>query len=103
MKRNVLWSERALADFEGQFAYIARDNLRNAILVADRIDHSVGVLADMPFGRPGRVAGTYEALIPKIPFIVVYELPDDRTLAIRRVIHAARHWPAGAWPDDDEK
>ena len=100
MTRDVAWSERALADFESQFEYIARDSLKNAKLVADRIEHSIGLLSDMPFGRIGRVAGTYEASVPKGPFIIVYELPDDRTLGIRRIIHTSRHWPAGRWPND---
>ena len=100
MTRNVVWSEAALADFEGQYEHIARDSLKNAKLVSDRIAHTIELLADMPFRRAGRVAGTYEASVPKIPFIVVYSLPDDGTLGIRRVIHTSRHWPAGRWPDE---
>ena len=100
MTRYIAWSERALADFESQFEYIARASLKNANLVADRIEHSINLLADTTFGRAGRVAGTYEASVPKAPFIIAYELPDDRTLGIRRIIHTSRHWPAGAWPND---
>ena len=102
MKRDIVRSELALADFENLFEYIAADSLKNARLVADRIEHNVDLLSTTPFGRAGRVTGTYEASVSKVPFIVVYELPNDHTLAIRRIVHTSRNWPAGRWPEDDQ-
>ena len=100
MKREAVWSETALADFESLFAFIAGQSVNNAHLVADRIEHSIGLLCATPFGRAGRVPGTYEASVPKAPYIVVYELTDERTLGIRRIVHTSRDWPAGRWPGD---
>ena len=91
-----------MADFERTFEHIARDSLENARKVAERIGHSIDLLADMPFGRVGRVAGTFEASVPKVPFIVAYSLPDDGSLGIVRIIHTSRHWPAGRWPGAGE-
>jgi toxin ParE1/3/4 len=43
-------------------------------------------------GRPGRVPGTRELVIPKTPFIVPYRL-QRKVIQILRVYHGARRWP----------
>ena len=57
----------------------------------------------MATGRPGRVAGTYEKVVPGLPYILAYAiqpLPDSAELiVILRTIHGARDWPKGKWPD----
>lgn len=98
MSREVFWSEDALADLQSVFSHIARDNVQNAHLVADRIEHTVGLLAATPFGRSGRMKNTYEAIVPKTPFIIAYQLVKDKTLNIARVIHGARDWQENEWP-----
>jgi toxin ParE1/3/4 len=96
--RKIIWSEEALTDAEKIFQYIARDNTQNAHLVADRIDHSIALLAKTPFGKPGRMQGTYEVVVPRTPFIIAYQLSKDNSLGIVRVIHGARDWNEGEWP-----
>ena len=95
MTLKILWSEDALADVQKILAFIARDNVQNAHLVADRIDHSIALLAETPFGKPGRMQSTYEAIVPKTPFIIAYHLGKDNSLNIARVIHGARDWKEG--------
>jgi toxin ParE1/3/4 len=97
--RKVIWSEDALIDAQKIFEYIARDSAQNAHLVANRIDHSITLLAETPFGKPGRMQGTYEAVVPKTPFIIAYQLGKDNSLGILRVIHGARNWKEGEWPE----
>lgn len=99
MTRKILWSEDALADAQKIFAFIARDNVPNAHLVADRIDQSIELLAETPFGKPGRMQNTYEAIVPKTPFIIAYHLGKDNSLNIIRVLHGARDWQEGEWPE----
>jgi plasmid stabilization system protein ParE len=57
----------------------------------------------MATGRRGRVEGTYEKIVPKLPQIIAYaidEQPGGREIiVILRVIHGARHWPPGGWPE----
>ncbi|MSP81395.1 MAG: type II toxin-antitoxin system RelE/ParE family toxin [Alphaproteobacteria bacterium] len=100
--RRVLWSEDALGEFVSVVAYIARDNPGAARRVADRIDRTVSDLAVMPSGRRGRVAGTYEEVIPRLPYIVAYALrrspSGDEEVVVLCVIHGARDWPKNAWP-----
>lgn len=102
--RRVVWSQDALNEFSGIVAYITRDNPAAAAQVADRIEEAVSGLAAMPTGRRGRVAGTYEKVLPGLPYIIAYTLeplPDGQeVLAVLRVIHGARDWQEGKWPGE---
>ena len=72
MRRRVIWSEDARADYLSQIEYIARESIRNAELVATRIEATVDTLAAMPIGRAGRVAGTFEMLVRQTRLIIAY-------------------------------
>ena len=102
--RRVVWSEEARQDFRGIIAYITDHNPRAAARMADRIEEAVGNLAAMPTGRRGRVAGTYEKVLPGLPYIIAYALETtpagEEPLAVLRVIHGARDWPEGRWPGE---
>ena len=100
MTRKISWTQKARDDVREQVRHIAQDSPANARAVKQRIDQAVELLAKTPIGRPGRVFGTYEKPVLKTSLIVTYELPDERTLTILRVIHMAQDWPAGAWPVD---
>jgi toxin ParE1/3/4 len=43
-------------------------------------------------GRPGRVPGTRELVIPNTPFIVPYRVVGN-TIQVLRILHGARPWP----------
>ena len=43
-------------------------------------------------GRPGRVPGTRELVIPRTPFIVPYRLVGN-AIHVLRIFDAARQWP----------
>jgi len=101
--RRVVWSAHARQDLREIVAYIAARDPRAATRVAGRIDRAVRALAVLPTGRRGRVAGTYERALPPLPYILAYSIeraPDGaETIAVLRVIHGARDWPPGQWPD----
>ncbi|ESZ24130.1 type II toxin-antitoxin system RelE/ParE family toxin [Mesorhizobium sp. L2C084A000] len=101
MKRFVAWSREALDDFKQQVAFIAQDNPAAARRLADRIREMGQGLGEMATGRPGRVTGTYEKLIDRLPYIIAYELrpiASRQSVAILRVIHTSRDWPSEEWP-----
>ncbi len=101
MTRPVRWSRAALDDLKDQLAYIARDNPTAARDVTARIRLSAKALEELATGRPGRVGGTYEKPVTRLPYIIAYEIKarDGReAILILRVIHAARDWPPDAWP-----
>lgn len=90
----VVWGRRARRDLHELIAYIAEDSLRTAELVSDRIWDSVARLASVPrSGRPGRVAGTRELVVPRTPYILVYRI-RSRGVLILRVYRGARRWPS---------
>ena len=102
MTRPVVWSRSALDDLKGQLIRIAEDDPAAAQRVAQTLGSTAQALGGIPTGRPGHVAGTYEKLVSRLPYIIAYALPrsEGEPVAILRVIHTARHWPSGGWPED---
>jgi len=101
VKRAVTWSREALDDIKRQAAHIARDNPAAARRLADRIREVGQSLGDMATGRPGRVTGTYEKPIGRLPYIIAYALrpiASRGSVVILRVIHTSRDWPPNEWP-----
>ena len=90
----VIWVAAALDDLTNIREYIAVDDPQAARKLLGRILDIVEThLAATPHvGRPGRVDGTRELVIPGTPFIVPYRV-KDRTIQILRVYHSARKWP----------
>jgi toxin ParE1/3/4 len=102
VKRPVQWSRAALDDLKVQINYIAADDPAAALRVADRIRDASVVLGRMAIGRPGRVTGTYEKSVPRLPYVIAYAIKTQaggEIISILRVIHTSRDWPANQWPD----
>jgi plasmid stabilization system protein ParE len=103
VKRAVRWSDGALADLKAQVDYIAHDNPAAARRVAARIRSAAEALGDMAIGRRGRVPGTYEKVVTGLPYIIAYAIRaqpiSGEVIDILRVIHGARNWPEGEWPE----
>ncbi len=92
----VEWSVPAKDDLIDITDYIASDDAEAALDVMDRIDGAIRRLADHPrSGRPGRIMGTRELVVPDLPYIVAYRIRQDR-VQILRVLHTARKWPGRA-------
>jgi plasmid stabilization system protein ParE len=73
-------------------AYIASDNPQAAKYVVQGIREAVNRLSQFPdSGRPGKVAGTRELVLPQWPYIVVYRVISDE-VHILRAFHAATDW-----------
>ena len=91
---NILWSPEAIDDLTSLQAYIAEDNSAAGREIALHIIHNIEqLLPNNPqMGRPGRVPGTRELVIPKTPFVVPYRLQRN-AIQILRVYHGARRWP----------
>lgn len=89
-----IWSPEAIADLAALRAYIEQDDPAAAQRVALHIIRNVEMLLqhNPEMGRPGRVPGTRELVIPKTPYIVPYRLAGN-TIHVLRVFHGARRWP----------
>jgi toxin ParE1/3/4 len=71
----VVWSRRAIRH------------------VAKRILDSIDLLKSQPdMGRPGRVLGTRELVIPGIPDIIPYRVQRGR-LELIAIFHGRQKWP----------
>ena len=89
----VRWLKRALANLDAEAAFIARDNPAAAARVVDAIAKAVELLAQNPaLGRPGRVEGTRDLVVPGTPYLVPYRV-RGHAVEILRVFHGARKWP----------
>jgi toxin ParE1/3/4 len=73
--------------------YIEKDSDANAALTAGRILDAVETLRMQPqMGRPGRLTGTRELVVPGTPFIVPYRVRRER-LELPAVFDGRRQWP----------
>ena len=90
----VIWSPEALFDLADLREYIAEDKPNAARRVAIAIVQTVeeGLSMNPKLGHPGRVPGTRELVIPKMPFIVPYRIRAN-VLEVLGVYHHARRWP----------
>ena len=90
---NVVWSRRAIRHLASLRKIVAKDSEQNAALVAGRILNSVDLLQTQPgIGRPGRVLGTRELVIPHTPYIIPYRVRRGR-LELIAVFHGRQKWP----------
>ena len=89
----ILWSPRAIGHLVHIRQHIARDNPAAAERVAQRILRSVELLACQPhMGRPGRVVGTRELVVPDTPYLIPYRVRGD-SLELIAVFHGHQMWP----------
>jgi addiction module RelE/StbE family toxin len=89
----VVWSPRAIRHLADLRAYIARDHPDAATGIALTLLAAVERLAELPsVGRPGRIAGTRELVVPGTPYVIPYRLRGDR-LEIIAVFRGRQRWP----------
>jgi toxin ParE1/3/4 len=89
-----VWSPEAINDLVALRADIEQDDPAAAQRVALHIVQNIETLlpSTPEMGRPGRVPGTRELVMPKTPFIVPHRLVGN-TVQILRIFHNARRWP----------
>lgn len=90
----IEWTSQASSDLEAIRVYIAKDNERAAYELLDRIVSTVEELlpAQPEVGRPGRINGTRELVIPASSYIAPYRLKNTR-IQILAVFHGSQQFP----------
>jgi len=88
----LVFDDLALADLEGIYNWIAKDSPKAAFAVLERLFESVEHLATFPhMGHVGRDDGTFEWVVPRLPYLVVYEIHRDRDeIIVVAVVHGAQ-------------
>jgi toxin ParE1/3/4 len=89
----VRWLRGALRNLHRALDYIAKDNPGAATEVGERIHEAAMQLEHHPFmGRPGRLKGTRELIVPRLPYVIRYRIQKE-TVEILRIHHMAQRWP----------
>jgi addiction module RelE/StbE family toxin len=89
----VVWAPSAINHLAALRAYIERENPDAAEKIAALLLAAADRLAAFPdLGRPGRIQGTREWVVPRTPYVIPYRLRADR-LEILGVFHARQRWP----------
>lgn len=88
----VRYRRKARVDIEHIFLYVAERNPPAAADVVAHIRHTIDSLGAWPqMGHAGRDLGTYELVVSRLPYVIVYEI-DKRAneIAIIAVFHGAQ-------------
>jgi toxin ParE1/3/4 len=89
----VVWSPRAIGHLAALRDYIARENAGAAARTATTLLAAVDRLPELPnLGRPGRVSGTRELVVPGTRYVIPYRVRGER-LEIIAVFHGRQRWP----------
>jgi addiction module RelE/StbE family toxin len=89
----VRWLRTALRNLDDEATYISEDDPAAALRVVQRVMQAVALLEEQPgIGRPGRVPGTRELLVPRTRYLVPYRV-RGQTIEILRVFHMSRSLP----------
>ena len=93
ISRRLEYAPRYFRRLEDIHEHVAANNPTAASGMIERIRAAVTRLAASPgLGRPGRVAGTRELVIPRKPYIVPYRVRGD-VVQIITILHGAQRWP----------
>ena len=88
----VIYRLEALGDLQEQHSYIEKENPIAAGTVIATIRKAVERLEIFPYsGRRGIVDGTYELVVPRLPYIVVYRILSE--IEIIAVFHTSTDKP----------
>jgi toxin ParE1/3/4 len=88
----IRWTSDAANNLEDIITYLNREHPSSAPAVIRAVIDTVETLTRFPNrGRPGRVEGTRELIIPNLPYIVVY-VATDQAVQLLHIFHAAQDW-----------
>jgi toxin ParE1/3/4 len=88
----LIFDDQAIADIENIFNWIAQDSPTTAKTVTDRLFSSIELLISFPFiGHVGHDPETLEWVVPRLPYVVVYEVDRARArIVVTSVFHGAQ-------------
>jgi toxin ParE1/3/4 len=87
------WPARGVRNLVELRSYIVSESGETAAAVSRRILDAVELLTEHPeAGRPGRIPGTRELVIPRTPFLIPYRIKRGRVELIA-ALHGHQEWP----------
>lgn len=100
----IEWAQTADSDLSEIFAYfLALDEEEKAKHIISRLIKTANTLSQYPLllGRIGRMEGTREVVVKKLPYILVYRIIPE-SVKILRVIHTSREFPDSLEEETEE-
>jgi toxin ParE1/3/4 len=89
----VRWTRGARRNLAQAVDYIAKDNPDAGTGIAKQILMAAQMLEQHPLlGRPGRLKGTRELVVPRLSFVIRYRITGE-AIQLIRIHHTARRWP----------
>jgi toxin ParE1/3/4 len=90
----IVWTAPARQDLISLVSYVAERSPDAARNVHAAIRQRVEGLSEFPNrGRPGRIEGTRELIVVRLPYVVVYRIREG-SVRILRVLHGAQNPPS---------
>jgi toxin ParE1/3/4 len=88
----LVFDDQALADIENIYSWISQDSPSTAKSVVERLFRSAELLISFPrIGHVGRDPATFEWVVPRLPYLIVYELDQAaEQVIITAIIHGAQ-------------
>jgi toxin ParE1/3/4 len=89
----VVWSPRAIRHLAHLRAHIAQDHPQAANRIAVALLDAVERLTELPhLGRPGRIPGTRELVVPGTRYVIPDRVREQR-VEVLAVFHGRQKWP----------
>jgi toxin ParE1/3/4 len=89
----LIFTHRFRDELRHEYRFIREQNKTAAEDVRRRIIHSIKRLATFPqSGRSWRSAGTWELVVPGLPYIVIYEIKAEQVIVLT-LFHTSREFP----------
>jgi toxin ParE1/3/4 len=88
----LVFDDDAIVDLENIYSWIAQDSPANAKNVTQRLFNSAELLISFPLmGHAGRQPGTFEWVVPRLPYILVYQFDRaEERVVVTAVLHGAQ-------------
>lgn len=91
---NLRYTRKALGHLLEIHAYSEQEWPGISRQVGKAIEHAISRLLQYPeLGRPGRVEGTRELIVPRFSFVVAYRVSESH-INVLAILHATRRWPS---------
>lgn len=90
----INWAKTAHKDILGILQYFIDENdTETGQAIVDTLLSSTERLKSFPLSsRQGQIAGTRELVLSKLPYILIYHIPDSDNVEIIRVVHTSMLW-----------
>lgn len=89
----IKWLASAEGDTDNIVDYLDPVNPAAARTIIARVQQAIEGLRPYPFiGRRGKMPGTRELVVNRVPYIVIYTVERDQ-IVIHHVLHTSQQWP----------